>query len=281
MTSTYHRLVPVSLVMVVVCFLAHRTLAAAPQAPQPAPQAPQPISAPQTCPAGCAQVSITSPAQNSVVASPVRVSGRGAASGQILIVRVLDATGYEIGIGSARIYGRPGVVGNYRGAVTFTVPANTQPGRIQVFSQSPADGAIEHLTSVVVMLQGSGLDQVVEQVKDALEVKDYDALATSMADPWQLAFFRSESLSLSRDQTLEQLETSYLGPGQVVVDLSVDARELLDEQASLPAGVTHMVFSTGWGVDRSDDALLLFSTDDAGQARWSGMIYIFEALRPY
>ena len=101
-----------------------------------------------------------------------------------------------------------------------------------------------------------------------------------MTEPWNLAFFRSQSLSLSRDQALEQLTTNYLGPGQVFVDLSEDARQLLAGQISLAPDVTHVVFSTGWGADRSDDALLLFGTDASGQTRWGGMIYIFGALRP-
>ncbi len=121
--------------------------------------------------------------------SPVLVQGRGAAYEQNLVLRVLDATGYEIGKGNAMIDGPLGAIGPYSGVVTFTVPASTQPGRIQVYSQSPADGAIEHLTSVTVMLQGAGLDEAVEQLKVALEGEDYDALALLMTDPWTLGLF--------------------------------------------------------------------------------------------
>lgn len=63
-----------------------------------------------------------------------------------------------------------------------------------------------------------------------------------------------------------------------MVDLSVDARRQLE---SLPPGVTHVVFSTGWGLDQRDDAFLLFSVDARGQTRWNGMAYVFDALRPY
>jgi hypothetical protein len=242
---------------------------------------PPPIVPPAACSAGCAQISILAPQRDSTVTSPLLVQGRGAAYEQTLAVRVLDATGYEIGQGNAMIDGPLGAIGPYSGVVTWTVPASTQPGRIQVYSQSPADGAIEHLTSVTVMLQGAGLDQAVEQVKTALESQDTQTLALLMTDPWNLAFFRSESLSLSRDLALEQLRNNYLGPGQVFVDLSVDARQLLAGQISLAPDVTHVVFSTGWGADRSDDALLLFGVDASGQTRWGGMIYIFGALRPY
>ncbi len=247
----------------------------------PALQRPSPTATPAVCPAGCAQISITAPLRDSTVTSPLRVAGQGAAYEQTLAVRVLDATGYEIGRGNAMIDGPLGAVGPYSGVVTFTVPASTQPGRIQVYSQSPADGAIESLASVQVTLQGSGLDVTIEQVQAALAAKDYAALAGLMTDPWNLAFFRSQSLSVSRDLALEQLRENYLGPGQVFVDLSVDARQLLAGQISVAPDVTHVVFSTGWGADRADDALLLFGVDASGQARWGGMIYIFGALRPY
>jgi LysM repeat protein len=261
-------------------YIGQRLLIPAPVSPPPMPT-PPPSVTPVACPAGCAQVSITTPARDSTVTSPILVQGRGAAYEQTLAVRVLDAAGYEIGQGNAMIDGPLGAVGPYSGVVTWTVPASTQPGRIQVYSQSPADGAIEQLTSVTVMLQGAGLDEAVEQVKTALESQDYEALALLMTDPWNLAFFRSESLTLSRDQALEQLKTNYLGTGQVFVDLSVDARQLLAGQISLAPDVTHVVFSTGWGADRSDDALLLFGVDASGQTRWGGMVYIFGALRPY
>jgi LysM repeat protein len=247
----------------------------------PRPAEPSPVPTPLACPAGCAQISITAPQRGSTVASPLRVHGQGQAYEQTLAVRVLDATGYEIGQGNARIDGPLGEIAPYSGVVTFTVPTSTQPGRIQVYSQSPADGAIEQLASVTVLLQGAGLDEAVEQLKAALESQDYAALAALMTDPWHLALFRSESLSLSRSQALDQLQTNYLGPGQVFVDLSVDARQLLAGQINLAPDVSHVVFSTGWGADRSDDALLLLGTDASGRTRWGGMIYIFGELRPY
>lgn len=241
----------------------------------------QPTPAPSACAAGCAQIRISAPARDSVVTSPVLVTGQGAAYEQTLAVRVLDATGYQIGQGNAMIDGPLGAVGPFSGVITFTVPASTQPGRIQVYSQSPADGAIEQLASVLVTLQGAGLDEAVEHLKTALEGKDYDGLAALMMDPFSLAFYGSEGLMLSSDQAVGQLRTNLLGSGQVFVDLSVNAQRLLPDSFIMAAGVTHIVFSTGWGPDRSDDALLLFSADAAGQARWSGMIYIFGALRPY
>ena len=49
--------------------------------------------------------------------------------------------------------------------VPFTVPANSQPGRIQVYTESPRDGAVEHLNSVTVVLQGLDLDALLERLE--------------------------------------------------------------------------------------------------------------------
>jgi hypothetical protein len=215
------------------------------------------------------------------VTSPFTITGSGSAFEQNLVVRVLDATGYEIGLGNAMIDGPLGEIGPYTGTISFTVPASAQRGRIQVYSLDPSDGAIGHLTSVVVMLAGSGLDPMIEQVKAAIEAKDYETLASSMTDPWALAFYRSEGLSLSAAKGLQELKETYLGPGKIFVDLSVNARDLLGDQVILSPDVTHIVYSTGWGSDQADDALLLFETDASGQTRWGGLLYIFDALKDY
>ena len=236
---------------------------------------------PVACPTGCEAISIQDPTRGVTVTSPFTVTGAGLASDQPLVVRVLDATGYEIGLGSAMVDGPLGEIARYTGTISFTVPATTQQGRVQVYSISPGDGAIEHLTSVVVTLIGTGLDLTIERVKDAIEAQDYETLALLMADPWDLAFYRSEGLSLSAENAIKQLRKTYLGPSKVFVDLSVDARKLLGDQVVFSPDVTHVVYSTGWGSDQADEALLLFETNDAGQTRWGGMVYIFESLRDF
>ncbi len=233
------------------------------------------------CLTSCEAISIVAPTRGVTVTTPLTVTGFGAAADQLLAVRVLDATGYEIGLGMASIAGPPGEIGFFTGTISITVPANTQSGRIQVYSISPDDGAIEHLASVLVILQGSGLDRTIERVKAALEAKEYDVLAAPMSDPWDLMFYRSEGLSLSADRAFETLRETYLEPSKVFVDLSVDARALLGDGIVYPPEVTHVVYSTGWGPDQADDAFLLFETDATGQTRWGGMVYVFEALKDY
>lgn len=247
--------------------------------PSPVPTAGPPVP---SCDAGCEVLSIITPTWGVTVTNPVTVGGIGFAPfEQTLVVRILDATGYEVGLGYAIVQGEPGQPGPYSAAVTYTVPANAQPGRVQVYSLDPRDGAIAHLSSVVVTLPGAGVDEVIDQLKKALETKDEGALATLMTDPWLVGFYQSEGLSLTKAKAIEQLRRNYLGPGKVFVDLSVDARDLLGKNAVLPPEVMQVVYSTGWGPDQSDDAFLLIVRDAQGKAHWGGMLYVFDVLRNY
>lgn len=248
-------------------------------APSPAPTAGPPSP---SCDAGCEVLSIITPTWGLTVTNPLTVAGIGSSPfEQTLVVRILDATGYQVGLGYALVEGDLGQPGPYSAAVTYTVPANIQPGRVQVYSLDPRDGAIVHLTSVVVTLPGAGLDDVIEQLKKALEAKDEGALATLMTDPWLVGFYQSEGLLLTKAKAIEQLRRNYLGPGKVFVDLSVDAKELLGKNAVLPPDVMQVLYSTGWGPDQSDDAFLLIVRDAQGKAHWGGMLYVFDVLRDY
>lgn len=97
---------------------------------------------------------ISTPTSAATITSPVTVTGYGSAFENTLAVRVLDETGAVIGEGLAMVDAEFGQYGPFTGSVTFTTPATTQLGRIQVFSVSMRDGATEHLASVTMTLQG-------------------------------------------------------------------------------------------------------------------------------
>lgn len=255
---------------------------APPIMPTPPPVSPPratPASAsPVACPTGCEALQILTPTFGMTATSPLLVAGVGASADDELVLRVLDASGFEIGLGSAEA---GPVLGPFTGTVSFAVPASSQAGRVQVYRVDRRDGAIDHLTSVVVSLQGAGLDAAVGALKRALEAKDYGALSELLDDSWTLGFFQGEGLALNGEQALRVLRQSYLEPGNVAVDLSVDARRLLGDAVMFSADVTHVIYSTGWGPDAADDALLLFTTDETGHTRWSGLLYIYDGLRGY
>jgi len=246
-------------------------------APTPLPTAivatpvpPRPTPAPTGC--LCEEIVIFGPTRGMTVTSPVTVSGLGSGFEQTVIVTILDGSGGRIGKAPTTVSGPYGAQGVFTASVPFTVPADSQPGRIQVWSESPRDGAIEHLASVTVMLQGLGLDPLLASLDAAVRAKDYTALQAAMGDSFQITAGAAGSITLTPAQAVAQLRQSYLGPGAPRLDFSVDGRARLGARTQLGSDVIHVVYSAGWGTQRTDEAFLLIG-NVAGQARWVGLVY--------
>ena len=121
--------------------------AATPVVVVPAPS-PQPAA-----PVAQEAIIIISPLPDAEISSPVTVTGWGSGFENSLAVDILDESGTAIGQGSAAVDAEFGQYGPFMGVVEFTKPAKEQLGRIQIYSISPRDGAIEHLASVTVKLK--------------------------------------------------------------------------------------------------------------------------------
>jgi LysM repeat protein len=239
---------------------------------------PAAISESATCP--CEALVIASPAPSMTVTSPFTVTGLATEAAPSLVVAVLDGSAQEIGRAYGFAAGGSGKHGAFAVSVTFTVPANSQPGRIQVWSMSPRDGAIEHLNSVAVRVQGMELDPLLSQRDAATAARGSAVLSSLMADPFQFVVYGSSGLELPLPDAMQQLQENALGTGAPRLDFSVDARALLGDRVVLGPDVVHVVYSTGWGPEQRDDAFLLISEVD-GRAQFSGMIYVPEALIDY
>ncbi|NLV73414.1 MAG: LysM peptidoglycan-binding domain-containing protein [Chloroflexi bacterium] len=96
---------------------------------------------------------ITSPVLNSRVKSPLVVTGWGSGYENRLSVKVLDEDGKSLGGGSVTVDAPFGQYGIFSGTITFRAPTKAEVLRVQVYSTSPRDGAIEHLNSVLVKYQ--------------------------------------------------------------------------------------------------------------------------------
>lgn len=271
--------------------VATATPAASAATPTPIPPTPAPtLAAPETVmvePVAVLQpitgevIAITAPAPNQTIVSPAVVTGLASAFEQQITVRILDEAGNEVGLGVGFIDADMGQRGPFTATVPFAVPTNTQFGRIQVYSVSPRDGAVEHLNSVVVRLQGLDLDPIIDLLKEAIEQKQYDDLRGFMPpDAFAIGLYRAEGQVLSPDAAMQQIKESYLGPGNVKVDLSVDARALLADRVILPADVRWVGFSTGWGASGQDDAFLLIMERN-GRAYWGGLLYVPASVIDY
>ncbi len=154
------------------------------------------------------------------VTSPFTVTGAGLASDQPLVVRVLDATGYEIGLGGGIVNGPLGEDRRVYRHDQLHCADHTQQGRVQVYSISPGDGAIEHLNVGCgdVDRNRAGPDNRAGEGA-GIEAQDYETLALLMADPWDLSLLYSyEGLSLSAENAIDGLRKTYLGREQGLLE---------------------------------------------------------------
>ena len=252
--------------------------------PQPSPtRQPPPLATPTPispdCP--CEEIVIANPGRGMTVTNPVTVSGLASSPfEQTVVVAVLDGSGARIGLAPATITGEYGQRGSFSVTVPFAQPMNSQPGRIQVFTESPRDGALEHLSSVPVMLQGAELDAVLEQLAAAVNAKDYAGLQALMGPKFSLIRYRSGATELTPAEATVQLRGDLMGPGTPRLDFSLDARALLGSRVTFGPEISHVVYSRGWGANRDDDAFLMIGSVD-GQARWMGLLYVPHALIDY
>ena len=88
------------------------------------------------------EIVIQAPGRGVTITSPVIVSGLAASPfEQNVTVVVLDAAGGRIGQAAAIITGEYGQRGPFKATVPFALPANSQPGRIQVYTTARATAA--------------------------------------------------------------------------------------------------------------------------------------------
>ncbi len=247
--------------------------------PQPTVAPPQPTPSPVA--AAAEEILIQSPGRGVTVTSPVVVSGLASSPfEQTVVVAVLDASGGRIGLAAGIISGEFGQRGPFSVTVPFTQPLNSQPGRIQVFTESPRDGALEHLSSVTVNLKGSDVDALLDQLDAAISAKDYARLQSLMGPKFNLSIYRAEGADLTPEEAIGRLRSDLMGPGAPRLDFSVDGRALLGSRVDLGPEVSHLVYSTGWGPNGNDDAFLTIGDVD-GQARWIGLLYAPHASIDY
>jgi hypothetical protein len=111
---------------------------------------------------------IQEPNSGSSVTSPVHVAGvSNPTFEQALMVRIVREDGSELAIAPLQIQSEAGKRGPFEVDVPFQASGQVNAA-IQVFATSPRDGGITHLSSVGVMLTGSG-EQNILSVERHLE----------------------------------------------------------------------------------------------------------------
>jgi len=114
---------------------------------------------------------ILAPGNGGMISSPVLVSGAADPTfEQNLVVQITAADGTLLATQPTTIQIPATMRGAFSVQVPFTVTSQ-QPGRISVFSTSPRDGGLTHLSSVDVTLTNGGpVEPIVSQVHDETHI---------------------------------------------------------------------------------------------------------------
>ncbi len=217
------------------------------------------------------EIIILHPAAGAIVAAPVTVAGAASLDMESLYVTVLDAGGTEVGIGPAVISMTAGGLAYFSAEIAFQTPANTQLGRIQVWSESRRDGAIQHLCSRTVRLQGLELDALLSFLERALTAKDYAGLRDALGDEFRVIQDEADDDALASPSEIEQFFEQCLEPAEPVLDFSVSPQWFMTHLTQVEElNLIHAVYSSGWGASGERNAWLLIG-NVGGRARWVGM----------
>jgi formylglycine-generating enzyme required for sulfatase activity len=182
--------------------------------------------------------------------------------------------GYKItlGIGDAQYE----LHTNLDGTIVRCLPTGQPVVDIPDFSTDESEVTRPSVTAVPTPEDGVGRTEV-EKIAAALAGKDYDFLKSAIPTEFWMGFYASEAGKLTRDEVLEKLKETYLGPGFVRAYPAVGVEKLLPEWTSATP-YARFVYSTGWGESQKDDAILLFA-EQADTLYWAGLFYIFDGLK--
>jgi len=211
---------------------------------------------------------IRHPTAGAIIETPVSVAGAASLDMESLFVTILDAGGAEIGIGPAVVTLIASELAYFSAEIPFRSPTNTQPGRIQVWSESRRDGAIQHLSSLTVKLQGLDLDPLLDYLEMALASKDYEGLRDAMWDQFRVIQDDAADRALASPTEVEQFLLEYLEPGQPALNFSASPHHIIATVGDL--NLIHAVYSSGWGAGGERCAWLLIGNAN-GRARWVGL----------
>lgn len=121
------------------------------------------------------------------------------------------------------------------------------------------------------------------QMVEALNARDYDRLRSMMGQPFMIAYWRSEGTDNTPDQAIEQLQLNLLNSSSPIVsDESRDLTALLGMDPVTIVGPEVVqaspLFTSGWGQDGRDEAILFIAENPDGSFYWYGVLFAIDGF---
>lgn len=125
-----------------------------------------------TLPVSEERIIISSPGQNAAVSSPFTLEGLAQSPFEAQLgARLTDFNGVILAEAYPRVQAQMGVVGPYSEEISFMLEERDTIARLSVYSTSPRDGGLVHLSSVIVRLNPSEEVEVSPQVSTQEQIE--------------------------------------------------------------------------------------------------------------
>lgn len=160
--------------------------------------------------------------------------------------------------------------------------------RIEVHTLNPpGPGALPASSACEPGYPGT-VDEMLEILRYNLEIGNHYPFSYMIGNPFVIGYWRSEGISLPRQEAFNQLEANYFPSPDEVINISDPA--LFPDLEGIPLStiwgpdvdVAANLYSKGWGVDGNGEAILVIascSNSDAEGYYWYGMLYAMDGFK--
>ena len=140
------------------------------------------------------------------------------------------------------------------------------------------DGIQESFNLPAQQVPVEDVSQFNQILVDALNARDYEQLKSLMGDPFVIAYWLSEGTSNTPDQAIEQLQRNLLSSDSpVTADPETDLDALLGMDPATIVGPDAVevspLFTSGWGPEGDDEAILFVAKRPSGEWYWYGLLF--------
>jgi len=122
------------------------------------------------------------------------------------------------------------------------------------------------------------LDEALSVLMYDINVRDYAGLKALMGEPFTIAYWRSEGVSLRREEAIRTLSGGIFPPGKVTY--AQDESQFPDLEGTSPASIwppeadiAAQIYSPNWGGDEKGAAILALARCSDGRYYWYGILY--------
>jgi hypothetical protein len=124
----------------------------------------------------------------------------------------------------------------------------------------------------------SDLDEAISVLLYDINVRDYAGLKALMGEPFTIAYWRSEGVSLPREEAIRTLSGGIFPPGKVSYTQDESQFPGLDGMLLYSlwppeVDIAAQVYSTNWGGNEAGAAILTFARCSDGRYYWYGILY--------